>query len=175
MPGSSASSVSTTVPTCTDRAEVAAEDRPTQPGDLDSRELRNRPLRLADDEGPLAQLLVDGPPAIDGRASYTKGRRDVFWAKAPLQEACHSGTLLLQSTSLDALTLSPRSGSSRHDISGTPSAGEVQWSAHFSVGEGGFHQFGDLRLDRAAPLGDGVRHGPHVAFVERGRVLELQG
>lgn len=36
--------------------------------------------------------------------------------------------------SLDALTLSPRTGSSRHDTSGTPIAGEVQRSAHFSVG-----------------------------------------
>ena len=97
-----------------------------QPGDLDRRELRNRPLGLADDEGLLAHLLVGGPPAIDGRASYTEGRRDVLDTKPPFHQAHHLGTLLLQATPLDALTLYPGSGSSGDAISVPPIAADVQ-------------------------------------------------
>jgi hypothetical protein len=42
-----------------------------------------------------------------------------------------------------------------HEVSdgGVPAQGAA------GLEDGCLHQFGDLRLDRAAPVGDGVRHG----------------
>ena len=107
-------------------AGVFAEDRPTKPGDLAGGKFGDRTLCLADDERLLPELLVGGPPAVDGRTSHAEGRSDVLDREPLLHQANHLSALFFQAASLDTLTRYPGSGSSGDAISVPPIAADVQ-------------------------------------------------